>query len=215
MDPRTARILVSAFLLLGFSIYQFVTYTSTTSFQSTFSLQPGLAYDFHYQLNPSDSLRVTFQENSGLPVNLYILSSAQFASYQAKNPFTYLTSDANVPSGTFSYTAMSQDTYTLFFDHGAGLANATETVYAQRSYATHISDRLFFGTLLLGAAVVDFYYAYRSSKRNVVSTPPAPTMIPPSFNPAESNKFVGIQAVFSSLLANLTTTSPSTRILRL
>jgi len=183
LDPRTGRILVGAFLILGFSIYQFVTYTSTTSFQSTFSLQPGLAYQLHYPLNPSDSLSVTFQENSGMLVSLYVLTSAQFASYQAKNPFNYLSSVTNVASGSLSYTANIQDTYTLFFDHGAGLANATETVYALRSYTTHTSYRLYFGILLLGAAAVDFYYAYRSSKRGTISAPPAPAMTPPSFSP--------------------------------
>ncbi len=114
-------------------------------------------------------------------VGLYILSSAQFASYQAENPFSYLSSVTNVASGILSYSANVQDTYYLFFDHGAGLANAIETVYAPRSYTTHISYRLYFGILLLGAAAVDFY-AYRSSKRGVTA-PPAPTPIPPSFNP--------------------------------
>lgn len=183
MDARTARILVSAVFLSGFSIYQFATYTSTTTYQSTFSLQPGLAYDFTPTLNPSDSATVVFRENSGRIISLYVLSSAQYASYQAKNPFSYLTSVTNVPSGTLTYIAPVQDTYYLFFDHGSGLANTTETVYAQRSYTTHISYRLYFGILLLGAAMVDFYYAYRSSKKVAPSIPPSPAPIPPSFNP--------------------------------
>src|SRR5437870_10877684 len=86
MDTRTARILVSAVFLLAFSVYNFVTYTSMTSHQSTFSLQPGLAYEIPATLNPSDSVSGTFQENSGSPVSLFVLSSAQFAAHQAKKP---------------------------------------------------------------------------------------------------------------------------------
>src|SRR6266705_2057902 len=119
MDTRTQRILVSAVLLLGFSVYNFVTYTSMTSHQSTFSLQPGLAYEIPATLNPSDSVSGTFQENSGNPVSLFLLSSAQFASHQAKSPFTYLYSVTNVAYGSYSYTASVQDTYYLFFDHGS------------------------------------------------------------------------------------------------
>lgn len=180
MDPRTARILVSAFLLLGFCIYNFVTYTSTTSFQSTFSLQPGLAYDFQGNLNPSDSVSGTFQENSGMLVSVYVLSSAQFAAHQAKNPFTYLYSVSNVASGSFSYSATVQDTYYLFFDHGSGLANVTETVFAVRNWTTHISYRLFLGIFFLVAAVADFYFAYRSSRRARSVSSPVPPFTPPT-----------------------------------
>jgi len=170
MDTRTARILVSAVFLLAFSAYNFVTYTSMTSHQSTFSLQPGLAYEIPATLNPSDSVSGTFQENSGSPVSLFVLSSAQFAAHQAKNPFSYLYSVTNVPSGSYSYTASVQDTYYLFFDHGSGLANNTETVFAVRNYTTHISYRLFLGIFFIAAAVADFYFGYRSS-RKAASTP--------------------------------------------
>jgi len=182
MELRTSRLLVSAIVLLGFSVFSFVTYTSSISHQSTFSLQPGLAYDIPSTLNPSDSVTVTFQENSGMLVSFYVLSSAQYASYLAKNPFSYLSSVTNVASGGFSFTAIVQDTYYLFFDHGTGLANTVETVYALRSYTTHIAYRLYVGIFLLVAAGVDLYYAYRTSKRSrptpsVSPSPPSPSPI--------------------------------------
>jgi len=177
MDSRTARILVSAFVLLGFSLYNFVTYTSTISYQSTFSLQPGLAYEIPATLNPSDIITVQFQENSGMPVSFYILSSAEFASHQANQPFSYLYAVTNVPSGTYSYTIIVQDTYYLFFDHGTGLGNTIETVYSQRMYTTHSDYRLGVGILFLAIAGVDFFYAYRSRKR---AQPPPAVNWPPS-----------------------------------
>ena len=181
MDSRAARILVSAFIVLGFSVYNFATYTSTTSYRSTFTLQPGLAYELQMTLSPSDTISGAFQENSGLSVAFYILSSAQFAAHQAQQPFTYLYSVPQTPSGTFSYTVSAQDTYYLFFDHGSGLANNTEIVYAVRDYTTHISYRLFLGIFFLVAAVADFYFAYRYRKKAVLPPPFMPPASPPPF----------------------------------
>ena len=184
VDPRTTRILVSGFILLGLSIYNFATYTSTTTFQSTFSLQPGLANTFSDNLNPSDSVSGTFQEVSGMPVSFYILSSAQYAAHQANGPFTFLYSIANVASGSFSYTATVQDLYYLFFSHGSGLTNTTETVFAVRNWTIHIDYRAFLGIFFLVAAAADFYFAYRSNKKasSVPSTVPpwTPPTIPSS-----------------------------------
>ena len=185
MDSRTARILVSAVLLLAFAIYNFATFTSTSSHQSTFTLQPGLSYEIPATLNPSDTASGSFQENSGLPVNFFILSSAQFAAYEANGRFTYLYSVPNVSSGTYSYTATFQDTYYLFFDHGSGLGNSAETVFAVRDYTTHISSRLYFGIFFVAAAAADFYFAYRSNRRRVSITPTTPpTASPPVASPS-------------------------------
>jgi len=45
MDSRKVRYIVSAAILLGFSAFNFLTYTNTATQQSTLALQPGLAQD--------------------------------------------------------------------------------------------------------------------------------------------------------------------------
>ena len=172
MNPRTGRILVSAFFILAFSIFNFATYTSTTSLQSTFALQPGLAYYLSTTRNPSDMISGQFQENASMLVSFYILSSAQFAAHQANISFTDLYALTNVASGTISFTVTIQDTYYLFFDHGSGVRNVAEIVNFQRSYTTHDNNRLLLGTLFLGLALADFYYAFRSNKKERLARPP-------------------------------------------
>jgi hypothetical protein len=177
LRSRAIRLLVFAILFLGLGIFNFATYTSVTSYQSTFSLQPGLAYDLPAQLNPSDTISGTFQENSGNPISLYILTSAQFASYQAGNLFSYLYSVTDVAAGSFSYTVNAQDTYYLFFSHGAGLRNNIETVFTVRSYTTHVSYRLFLGIFFIAVAAVESYFAYRLSRRAASASSTAPTTV--------------------------------------
>jgi hypothetical protein len=113
-----------------------------------------------------------FQENSSMLVSLYILSSAQFAAHQANMSFSDLYALTNVASATFSFTVTIQDTYYLLFDHGTGLRNVAEIVNFQRSYTGHDNYRLYLGILFLCLAVGDFYYAYRSSKRESPPRPP-------------------------------------------
>ena len=171
---RAMRLLAFAILFLGLATFNFATYTSVTSFQSTFTLQPGLAYHFVYQLNPSDTISGTFQESSGNPVSLYILSSAQFASYQASNSLSYLYSVRDIAVGSFSYSVNLKDTFYLFFSHGAGLINSIETVFAVRSYTTHDFFRLILGIFFVGVAGTEFYLAYRIRRRaaSLPSIPP-------------------------------------------
>lgn len=172
MNPRTGRILVSAFFILAISVFNFVTYTSTTSLQSTFALKPGLAHYLSTTLSPSDVINGQFQENSSMLVSFYILNSAQFAAHEANMSFSDLYALTNVASGTFSFKVTIQDTYYLFFDHGTGLSNVAEIVYVQRAYTHHDDYRLYLGILFLGLAAGDFYYAYRSSKSEPAPRPP-------------------------------------------
>ena len=174
LRSRAIRLLAFAILFLGLATFNFATYTSVTSYQSTFSLQPGLAYHFVYQLNPSDTISGTFQESSGNPVSFYILSSAQYASYQASNSFSYLYSVTDIAVGSFTYSVNLKDTFYLFFSHGAGLINTTETVFAVRSYTTHDTFRLGLGIFFVAVAGTEFYLAFRI-RRRAASLPSTPS----------------------------------------
>ncbi len=113
-----------------------------------------------------------FQENSGSPVSFYILSSAQFAAFQAQTSFNYLYGIVNVASGSFSYTFPVQDTYEIVFRHGTGLVNNYETVNFQRSYQTHISSHLQLGLVFLVFGVTSIALAFRPEKPKKVETIP-------------------------------------------
>jgi hypothetical protein len=180
MEPNRLRFLISALFVLSLAGYNFLTYTSTTSEQSTFNLQPGLTANLVTTRTSSDVISGQFQENSGSPVSFYILSSAQFAAFQAQTSFNYLYGIVNIASGSFSYTFPLQDTYEIVFRHGTGLINSYETVTFQRSYQTHISSHLQLGLVFLVFGAASLAVAFRPEKSKKVETlpgseSPAPT----------------------------------------
>ena len=181
MDPRRTRYLVGAGILLGVAAFNFLTYTSTTTLQSTLAIQLGLAEDISTTRSSGDSISGDFHETSGMLVSFFILNSAQFASHQVGGSFNYLYSLQDTPSGSFSYTTQTQDTYYLFFDHGTGLSNTGETVYFQRTYLTHSLYRLQLGLVFIAIAGVDLVFALRiRTPETPELPPPVPTVAPPS-----------------------------------
>src|SRR5437879_13125626 len=90
MEPNRLRFLISALFVLSLAGYNFLTYTSTTSEQSTFNLEPGLTANLVTTRTSSDVISGHFQENSGSPVSFYILISAQCAASQAQTACNYL-----------------------------------------------------------------------------------------------------------------------------
>jgi hypothetical protein len=181
MEPNRLRFLISALFVLSLAGYNFLTYTSTTSEQSTFNIQPGLTYNLVTTRIPSDVISGQFQENSGNPVSFYVLSSVEFAAFQAQTSFNYMYGIVNVASGSFSYTFPVQDTYEIVFRHGTGLVNNTETVYFQRSFQTHISSRLQLGLVFFVFGAASLVLAFRPEKPKAIATPP--TSVPPAPTP--------------------------------
>ena len=171
MEPNRLRFLISALFVLSLAGYNFLTYTSTTSEQSTFNIQPGLTYNLVTTRVSSDVISGQFSENSGNPVSFYVLSSAQFAAFQAQTSFSYLYGVVNVASGSFSYTFPAQDTYEIVFRHGAGLVNNYETVNFQRSYQTHASSHLQLGLVFVVFGAASLVLAFRPEKPKIVATP--------------------------------------------
>ncbi len=185
MDSRTARYVISAAILLVFSVFNFVTYSNSTTLQSTLALQPGLAQDFNTNRASGDYITGQFHETNGMLVSFYILNSAQFAAHQVGGAFNYLYSIKDVSSGSFTYTISTQDTYYLWLDHGTGLANTAETVYVQRTYVTHDLFRLQLGLIFIAVAGVELVFALRT---RTPRTPPPPLPVPdiPPPSPGQS-----------------------------
>jgi hypothetical protein len=160
--------------LVALALFNFVTYTNATSQQSTFNI---LAGDYYYLIttrNPGDSITGVFQEGSGNLVSFYILSSAQFASFQTGTSFTSTYSIDNVASSAISYAFNTQDTYYLVFRHGTGLLNSTETVNFQRTVTIHDNFRLELGLFFLAIAAVELAVAFRPRKAPPIIPPPPP-----------------------------------------
>src|SRR5438552_7329575 len=81
VDPVRVRFLVGGLFLVGLALFNFVTYTNTSSTQCTFNI---LSRQYEYLTttrSPGDSISGAFQEGSGSPGRFYILSSAQFPSW--------------------------------------------------------------------------------------------------------------------------------------
>src|SRR2546429_2553283 len=72
-------------------------------------------------------------------------------------------------------------------------------------YTTQVSYRLYLGILLLGAAAVDFYYAYRSSKRSVTALP-APPLNASELQPSKLKK-----RMYEQVTRNRTTSGTAKR----
>jgi hypothetical protein len=174
VDPVRLRYLVGGLFLVALALFNFVTYTNATSQQSTFNILSG---DYYYLIatrTTGDSISGAFQEGSGSLVSFYILSSAQYASFQTGAFPTSVYSIENVASGAISYAFTAQDTYYIVFRHGTGLLNSTETVSFQRTYTTHDNPRLELGIFFLAFAAVEVVIGFRPRKTPPPIPPPPP-----------------------------------------
>src|SRR5437867_11449399 len=141
VDPVRVRFLVGGLFLVGLALFNFVTYTNTSSTQSTFNILSGEYEYLTTTRSPGDSISGAFQEGSGSPVSFYILSSVQFASFQIGASLNSMYSIQDVASSAISFAFTVQDTYYIVFRHVSGRFNSTETVDCQRTYTTHDNSR--------------------------------------------------------------------------
>jgi hypothetical protein len=168
------RYLISALFLLGIAVFNFVTYTSMSSSQSTFNILSGQYEYIATTRNAGDSINGAFQEISGSLVSFYIQSSAQFASFQTGTFLNSMYTIHDVASGAISYSFSTQDTYYIVFRHGSGLLNSTETVNFQRTYITHDNFRLGLGIFFSAFVAVEIVIGFRPRKPPTVVPPPPP-----------------------------------------
>jgi len=174
VDPVRVRWSVGALALIGLALFNFINYTNANSLQSTFNILSG-----HYEYLTTtrisgDSISGAFQESSGSLVSFYILSSAEFASFQTGASLTSVYSIENVGSSAISYAFTTQDMYYLVFRHGSSLMNSTETISFQRTYTTHGNFRLELGLFFLALAAVELVIGFRPRKPSPVTPLPAP-----------------------------------------
>lgn len=178
MDQRKVRYLIGAAIVLALAGYNFATYTSTSSLQSTFNLPSGEYFSINTPRNAGDKITGSFQENSGNPVNFYIMNSAQYSSFETGNFQGGVYSIQDSVTGTISYNFVSQDSYYLVFRHGTGLINSTQTVFFQRSYITHDTGRLTLAFVFVAIAGVDLVFAFWRRKPKPVPAVTYPTYAP-------------------------------------
>jgi hypothetical protein len=175
METQRIRNLVSALVLFGIAIYFFATFTSSLSYQSTFTIPSG---DYYYYItsiqNPGDSITGNFFVTTGNPVSFYIMDSTQFASFQTGISVTSVYSVADTTTGSISYAFIVQDTYYLVFQHGAGQGSSIQTVFFQRAYQIRDILRIELGITFLLIGVVDLVFAVLPSKSKPIAAPPTP-----------------------------------------
>src|SRR5438132_7296354 len=164
VDPVRVRFLVGGLFLVGLALFNFVAYTNSSSTQSTFSILSGQYEYLATTRSPGDSISGAFQEGSGSLVSFYILSSAQFASFQTGASLNSMYSIQDVASSPISFAFTLQDTYYIVFRHGSGLFNSTETVDFQRTYITHDNFRLGLGLFFLAFAAPEIGVTFRPGK---------------------------------------------------
>ncbi len=149
--------MVSAVVFLAIGGYFLYASTSHSSYDSTVNLEPGLAYELHKTLPAGSTITGSFREVSGQPVNLYIMDSSQFASFQNGGYTASLYQVAEEATSTFAYTTQTGDIYYLLFRHGSGLADTTETITVARDYA--VPDTFRQGLGLLNIALAGMFAA--------------------------------------------------------
>src|SRR6266487_329617 len=187
VEHNRLRWLLGGIFLLGIGLYNFATYTVTSSQQSTFNIPSGQAEYLSKTEYPGNSVSGTFRETSGNLVSYYIMNSAQFASFQTGTSLSNVYSIVNVPSASVSYGFTTQDDYYFVFRHGTGLLNSTETVTYQRTYITHDNFRLYLGIFFIAFGAVELVVGFRR-KGTVQAVPPFPIgqAVPPVFGTTPS-----------------------------
>lgn len=172
---RNPRLFVPALFLLVLAGYEFATFQTSASLQSTFNIPSGDYYQLSTTRSPSDSISGQFQETSGNPVSFFVLTSAQYAAFQTGTALDSVYNVSNSASSAVSYTFKTQDTFYLVFRHGSGLLNTTETVHFQRTYTTSDSFRATLAFIFLIFGALNLVLALRRRRPRSVDLPPPPS----------------------------------------
>jgi len=178
VSRKRGLIAVGLILLLlgGYSLYN---YNPVHSYQSTFNLLP--AKYFKIGANLRDQTRITgsFQETSGRTVEFVIMSSAQYAAFQAKTGNASLYSLSETATSQVDFMSSLPDTYYMLFFHGTGFLNMTQTVNFQRTYTSVDILAIVAGATLLVLGGVELYWGFRPSGRQATSPAATKADAPP------------------------------------
>ncbi len=165
-------LIVAGVILLALGATSLYFSNAVHSFQSTLNVLPTRYFRIASNLRDQTYITGQFQETSGRAVTFYIMSSAQFASFQLGQATANLYAVPEVASGSISFTSSVPDTYYLVFTHGQGLLNVTQTVNFQRTYTSLDDFHIASGGILLVLGVLEIYWGARL--REAYALPPPP-----------------------------------------
>src|SRR5881628_1371061 len=134
MATRRRGLIAAGLFLLLIGGYFLYSYNPAHPFQSTFNILPGRFFKILSNLRDQTRVTGSFQEKSDKPVAFMVMSSAQFAAFQATNVSANLYTLPEAARGDVDWTSSVPDAYYLVFRHGTGLLNNTQTVTFARTY---------------------------------------------------------------------------------
>lgn len=178
MAPRKRGLIAAGLILLLIAGYMFYNYNPVHPYQSTFNLLPGKYFKIGANLRDQTQITGSFQETAGRTVEFMVMSSAQYAAFQARtgNASLYALPEEN--AGHVDFTSSVPDTYYMLFLHGTGYLNVTQTVNFQRTYTSVDILAIAAGAALLALGAVELYWGFRPAGKSV-SRPPAEQTLPP------------------------------------
>ncbi|HEX9340072.1 MAG TPA: hypothetical protein VF992_02730 [Thermoplasmata archaeon] len=178
MASRKRGLIAVGLVLLLIGGYTLYSYNPAHTYQSTFNVLP-LRY-FKILANLRDQTRITgtFQETAGRAVAFMVMSSAQFAAFQAANTTTNVYSLPEAATGNMDFTSTVPDAYYLVFRHGTGQSNTTQTVTFQRTYTSVDEVAILSGIALLVIGAVEIYWGFRPTGGRAPSPQADPGDVP-------------------------------------
>ncbi len=179
MASRKRGLIAAGLVLLLLGGYFLYSYNPAHSYQSAFNVLPGKFFKILANLRDQTRITGTFQETSGRPVAFMVMSSAQFAAFQAANATANLYALPETPTGTVDFLSTVPDAYYLVFRHGSGQVTTTQTVTFQRTYTSVDEPAILAGIALLVLGAVEIFWGFRPSGRPTDSPQATEANLPP------------------------------------
>ncbi len=179
MALRKRGLIAAGLVLLLIGGYTLYNYNPVHAYQSTFNLLPGKYFKIGANLRDQTRITGTFQETSGRPLEFMVMSSTQYAAFQARTGNASLYSLPETAVGQVDFTSSVPDTYYMLFLHGTGYLNVTQTVNFQRTYTSVDVLAIVAGAALLVLAAVEIYWGFRPSGGRAESPPATASNLPP------------------------------------
>jgi len=179
MALRKRGLIAAGLILLLIGGYTLFNYNPVHAYQSTFNLLPGKFFKIGANLRDQTRITGSFQETAGRPIAFMVMSSAQFAAYQARMGTASLYSLPETATGQVDFTSSVPDTYYMLFLHGTGYLNVTQTVNFQRTYTSVDVLAIAAGAALLVLGAVEVYWGFRPSGNRTEAPPATAGDLPP------------------------------------
>ena len=165
LDSRRPRFVVAGVALVILAGGVFVISYSAGSRASTFSFAAGLHYRIPADLAAGSTIEGAFREIGGRPVNFYIMTSVQYASYYGGTWAGSVFGVGEAISSSVSYSTAARDTYYFVFIHGAGI-NETQTVSFDWSFRSLSLPLVVAGVAFVVLAAYDLYITFRKVEKS-------------------------------------------------